>query len=230
MIKVLIIEDDPMVKAVDQQYLSRVISSEQLNIATVDNGSDAIVSLSDEPVDLILLDVYMPKLSGTDVLNWLLHHQQHPQVIMLTAANDSDHVKEAVNYGVLDYLVKPYTFDRFKQAINKFLYLYTSLANEAPLSQQALDAVFANSSAQISGLKRTAKLPKGLSQLSLDRITTAIDSLPSPFSVQEAAQAAKLSRISTKKYLDYLLGTHQLMATIKYLSVGRPLTVYQLTR
>lgn len=225
MMNVLIVEDDPMVSAINQQYLKKIIPSAQLSLTKTDNGAHALSILKQQPVDLMLLDVYMPKLSGSEVLTELMRLEIHPQVIMLTAANDTDHVKAAIDYGVLDYLIKPFTFDRFEQSVTKFLQIYQSLKNTGPLAQKDLDQLFTTPSAQSSQLPQT--LPKGLSRLSLERVLTAIQPLQAPFSVQDAAQAAKLSRISTKKYLDYLIDTHQLSSSIKYLAVGRPLTVYQ---
>ncbi|QFR66073.1 Two-component response regulator malate [Furfurilactobacillus rossiae] len=225
MMNVLIVEDDPMVSAINQQYLKKIIPSAQLSLTKTDNGAHALSILKQQPVDLVLLDVYMPKLSGSEVLTELMRLEIHPQVIMLTAANDTDHVKAAIDYGVLDYLIKPFTFDRFEQSVTKFLQIHQSLKNTGPLAQKDLDQLFTTPSAQSSQLPQT--LPKGLSRLSLERVLTAIQPLQAPFSVQDAAQAAKLSRISTKKYLDYLIDTHQLSSSIKYLAVGRPLTVYK---
>ncbi|MCF6159823.1 MAG: response regulator [Furfurilactobacillus sp.] len=225
MMNVLIVEDDPMVSAINQQYLKKIIPSTQLSLTKIDNGMDALSILKQRPMDLMLLDVYMPKLSGSEVLTELMRLEIHPQVIMLTAANDTEHVKAAIDYGVLDYLIKPFTFDRFKQAVTKFLQMHQSLKNAGSLAQKDLDQLFTPTAPQSSQLQQA--LPKGLSRLSLERVTTAIQPLQAPFSVQDAAQAAKLSRISTKKYLDYLIETHQLSSSIKYLAVGRPLTVYE---
>ncbi|WP_461225885.1 response regulator [Lacticaseibacillus suihuaensis] len=222
---VMIVEDDPMVRELNAQYLRRVIAPSELAVSSFGNAAAALAAAATQPVDLILLDVYMPELTGDQLLSELTAAGLHPQVIMLTAASDMAHIRPALDYGVLDYLVKPFTFARFSAAIQRFLTFQQVTEGAAALSQDDLDHLFtAGSQPPVQ-----EALPKGLSAMTLAKIRALVATLPQPFSNQELAKAAKLSRISTKKYLDYLLTQEAVSSDIKYLKVGRPITVYTST-
>ncbi|MDO1604736.1 response regulator [Lactobacillus sp. YT155] len=223
-IKILVVEDDPMVSEINQSYLQRTIDDTQLEISVAKDGSAALKEITKQDFDLILLDVYMPKLNGDKLLKELLELKKHPQIIMLTAANESKHLQSAVEYGVLDYLVKPFTFERFQQAIEKFLKTQQSLNDNKVFSQEKIDSLFQNTN-EIK--KDNHDLPKGLSELSLQKIKKEISKEEGLFSVQDLARKTQLSRISVKKYIDYLLDQDEIQSEIKYLEIGRPLTVYK---
>ena len=72
--------------------------------------------LKDHQVDLILLDVYMGKETGLDMLVELRKADDPVDVIVITAANDKESVQTALRYGAVDYLIKPFSFERFQDA------------------------------------------------------------------------------------------------------------------
>lgn len=223
--KISIIEDDPMVRLINHRFLERI---PQLQAATIVECPSAVAALARPDLaeyTLILLDMYLPQLSGTEFLAELLGRQLHPQVIMMTAANDQQTLKEAVNYGVLDFLIKPFTFDRFQQAMAKFTRLL-AVDDKHTVSQTDLDSLFLG--ATIPGpTTTTAELPKGLTKLSLQQIVTALATLKPGFSNQDVADQTGLSRVSTKKYVDFLVAMGYLTSAIVYQSSGRPLTTFQ---
>ncbi|ABJ63369.1 response regulator [Levilactobacillus brevis] len=223
--KILIIEDDPMVRLINHRFLERI---PQLQAATIVECPSAVAALARPDLaeyTLILLDMYLPQLSGTEFLAELLGRQLHPQVIMMTAANDQQTLKEAVNYGVLDFLIKPFTFDRFQQAMAKFTRLL-AVDDKHTVSQTDLDSLFLGATVPVS-TTTTAELPKGLTKLSLQRIVTALATLKPGFSNQDVADQTGLSRVSTKKYVDFLVAMGYLTSAIVYQSSGRPLTTFQ---
>lgn len=224
MLKVLIVEDDPMVSSINQHYLERIIPPDRLTLKSVSSAQTALSYCQKSAIDLLLLDVYLPKISGTELLQLLTDQGLHPAVIMLTAANDSEQVTQALNYGVIDYLLKPFSFARFKQAINRFLAFNKTLLANKKISQPELDQLFSTKAAS-----QVDDLPKGLSSFSLNKIKQAIKQADSPFSNQDIARISKLSRISSKKYLDFLEETGYLNSQIQYLKVGRPTKIYRLS-
>lgn len=82
--------------------------------ATFTDALQAIEFLRTEPIDLIFLDIHLPKISGIDFLKTL---KQKPPVILTTAF--SDYALESYEYDVVDYLLKPFSFERFVQAVSK---------------------------------------------------------------------------------------------------------------
>ena len=111
--RVLIIEDDPMVAMIHKEYFKKKELTDDLNHVT--SIEDAREYLANNDVDLIVLDNYLIDGQGIEYLPEL---KGYP-IIMITAANDVQTVEAALSNGVVDYLVKPFTYERFAQAIDK---------------------------------------------------------------------------------------------------------------
>lgn len=220
MFKVIIVEDDPMVAALNKQYLER--ASAELNIvAHLSDGATAFDYLCTHPVDLIILDVYMPILTGLELLKKIRTHNLSMDVIMVTAANNSNEVKTALNYGALDYLVKPFDYKRFAQAVEKFLHKKSVLTTGNPLSQEAIDIV---ASAKIN---EATDLQKGLQPMTMHKIQTAINAFEDQqFTCKEISDTTALSAVTAQRYLSYLVNNKQLRTTIDYNTGGRPKLLY----
>ncbi len=114
MIKVLIIDDEPLAQDVIETYVQK-IPNLQL-IGTCKNAIEASIVLNKEMVDLIFLDIQMPQLNGIDFLKSLT---RKPLVIITTAF--SDYAVEGFELNVVDYLLKPISFNRFLLAINRII-------------------------------------------------------------------------------------------------------------
>lgn len=137
MIRTVIVEDDLMVASINNQYLVKTPGFQVT--ATFYSGKDALAFLKDNPVDLLLLDLYMPDVSGLELLAKLRRQNRKEDVIMITAANDAEHITEALHLGVIDYLVKPFTYERFSQAVDKFLLQRKIMENGMQFSQDDID-------------------------------------------------------------------------------------------
>ncbi|CAN5623054.1 LytTR family DNA-binding domain-containing protein [soil metagenome] len=108
----MIIDDEPLARKGMEEYVSDI---EFLELAAVcDNALQANTYLQSNSVDLVLLDIQMPKLSGLDFLKSL---EQPPVVIITTAYQE--YALEGYELNVTDYLVKPIAFSRFVKAVNK---------------------------------------------------------------------------------------------------------------
>ena len=108
MYKVLIVEDDPMVAMINQHYVEQ---NKEFSVSSVcKNGMEALDFLQKEAVDLIVLDVFMPQMDGIETLKHIRQKKFQAEVVMVTAANDPATLEETMNLGVLDYLIKPFSF------------------------------------------------------------------------------------------------------------------------
>lgn len=112
MIRSIIIEDQPPAQRVLKKYIGDMGNMELK--ATFVDALQAMDFLKSEPVDLIFLDIHLPKISGIDFLKALT---LKPQVILTTAF--SEYALESYEYDVVDYLLKPFSFERFVQAVSK---------------------------------------------------------------------------------------------------------------
>jgi DNA-binding LytR/AlgR family response regulator len=110
-LRCLIVDDEPLATDVVANYLQRLDISA---ITRCDNGIDAFRQLQQQPFDLLFLDIEMPQLTGFDLLKSL---PQRPLVVITTAYRD--YAVEGFEWEVLDYLVKPFSFTRFLQTMEK---------------------------------------------------------------------------------------------------------------
>lgn len=112
MIHCIIIEDQPPAQRILKKYIGDL--GNMVLKATFGDALQAMDFIKAEPVDLIFLDIHLPKISGIDFLKALAHK---PHVILTTAF--SEYALESYEYEVVDYLLKPFSFERFVQAVSK---------------------------------------------------------------------------------------------------------------
>lgn len=112
MIRCIIIEDQPPAQRVLKKFIADMGNMDLK--ATFADALQAMDFLKTEPIDLVFLDIHLPKISGIDFLKALAHK---PHVILTTAF--SDYALESYEYDVVDYLLKPFSFERFVQAVSK---------------------------------------------------------------------------------------------------------------
>ena len=221
MYNVIIVEDDPMVAALNKQYL-RSNPSPLTVSASFNNGQEAFTYLLKNKVDLIILDVYMPTLTGLELLQKIRQHNIPTEIIMVTAANSIEEVKQALNYGVLDYLVKPFDATRFHQALDKFHHKKEVLSQGKILNQTAIDIMSATPKPE-----EDRPLEKGLQPLTLEKIKTTISSYKdAEFTCKDISDHTELSAVTVQRYLSYLVNQKVLRTAIDYNTGGRPKMLY----
>ena len=218
--KILIVEDDPMVALINKRFLENMGFKDILG--PVQTEEEIIKVLDKENIDLILLDVYLPKKNGIDILKSLRYKKYLTDVIMITAANSVEEVKRAFAYGVTDYLVKPFEFERFEEAINKYKQKNNLLNKREALSQQDIDVIS-------KSLEEKIELPKGLNQKTLDRIMEFLkENQGKVWTLREIAYELKISNVTIKKYMDCLEDVKKVNVTLTSGNVGRPEYKYTL--
>ena len=136
MYRVVIVEDDPMVSLINRTYVERDPRFQV--VQTFQDGRAALDWLEQNPVDLAVLDVYMPLFTGVELLRELRRRGVDVDAVMVTAANDRQTVDALLKMGVVDYLVKPFTAERFQRALETFCRHRAAVA-EASVEQSALD-------------------------------------------------------------------------------------------
>lgn len=112
MMQCIIIEDQPPAQRVLKKYITDLGTINL--VGAFPDALQAMEFLRTDDVDLIFLDIHLPKISGIDFLKTLV---QKPNVILTTAF--SDYALESYEYNVVDYLLKPFSFERFIQAVSK---------------------------------------------------------------------------------------------------------------
>ena len=223
MYSVIIVEDDPMVASINRQYveLEPSFSVKQ----SFKSGQDALSWLSREEVDLIILDYYMPLMTGQEFIDRLHSMGKAPSVIMVTSAGDSAIVQELLSRGVLDYLVKPFERSRFRQALSRFAQTRSCLDGSPELNQAEIDRLLSH--AQPASPSCQTELAKGLSETTLTLIRNFLKSRPGElFSSEQIAEQVHLSRITIRRYMNYMLEIGEIVSSVDYQTGGRPSIKY----
>ncbi|MCQ2317645.1 MAG: LytTR family DNA-binding domain-containing protein [Bacteroidales bacterium] len=109
---VLIADDEFLARKLLQEYVQKIDSLNLVDCCS--DGIKAMEILKNEEIDILLLDIQMPELTGLELLKTI---ENQPAVILTTAY--SEYAVDAFSLGVVDYLLKPFDFPRFIQAINK---------------------------------------------------------------------------------------------------------------
>jgi two-component system response regulator DctR len=236
LIKVLLIEDDPMVQEVNKQFVERVIGFRVTGTAgTGLEGMELIRRL--EP-DLVILDVFMPLQDGLETLMQIRREQLPVDVMVISAANDQHTIGRMLQNGALDYIIKPFKFERVKQALEHYRSMKGMLEKDGAVSQTELDRLLYGSGESNSVNGRGAApepeaedepLPKGLQAVTLKQITLFLSGQSRPLSAEEVAEGVGIARVTARRYLDYLEKSGKVRLDLQY-GVGRPVNKYVLSR
>lgn len=224
MIRVIIVEDDPMVAQLNAQYLEQL---PQLKIEAVfSNGREALAFLQANPVELAILDVYMPMCSGLELLRSIRGQGIPTSVIMITAATEMTAVEEALRLGIEDYIIKPFSFARLQEAVQRYLSKVSLVKNKERADQSVVDRLLSNS---VAPEAVTRDLRKGLNARTLQSIEQLLRSQRGePHTCESISAASGLSRVTVRHYLNYLIEIGSLDSAIDYETGGRPRVLYKL--
>ena len=221
MYKVLIVEDDPMVAMINEQYIKRNKNFEI--VGKCSDGLSALDFLENNTVDLLILDVFMPKMDGFETLRQIRNKQITVEAIMVTAANDRDSLEEALHLGIVDYLVKPFTFDRFQMALEKYIAQNNALKDIETLNQKSIDHIFDNSRKKSDDL-----FPKGIQERTLIIIMEYLNSNKGKwFTGDDIAAKVGLTSVTVRRYMNYLAESGRVVSEINYETGGRPCMLYK---
>ena len=135
MIKVVIIDDEPLAQSIVEEYLAQHADFEIL--ATCNNGYEGLKAIQNHNPDLIFLDIQMPKITGFEMLELV---ENLPSVIFTTAFDE--YAMKAFEANAIDYLLKPFSKERFDKAIQKFLLTFHSSKEQG--QKQTADFVAQN--------------------------------------------------------------------------------------
>ncbi|MEV4438801.1 response regulator [Streptomyces sp. NPDC049577] len=213
-IRVLVVEDDPVAADAHALYVRRVPGFVLAGIAH--SRADAVQQLQRTPVDLLLLDLFLPDGHGLPLVRSLRSAGHAADVIAVTSARDLAIVREGVSLGVVQYVLKPFTFTTLRDRLLRYAE-FRAAAGEAS-GQEEVDRALAALRAP-----QPVALPKGLAPDTLQAITGALRAAgPDGVSSGAAATALGISRITARRYLEHLVGTGRAARAPQYGQIGRP--------
>lgn len=221
MINVLIVDDDPMVSALNKRYVESVEGFRVKGLATT--GEEALEYLKTKDIDLVILDVYMPRMDGLALLKEMRAVSIFTDVILVTAAKETDQINLALKLGAIDYLIKPFEFERLKESLENYLNRYNLLQQKNGIGQKDIDKITMGDHSL-----KNSRPQKGLHSKTLGRIKKFMKERQEQYiSSDEIGEALGLSKVTIRKYLGYLESVGEVKLEIEYGSVGRPRYLYK---
>jgi response regulator of citrate/malate metabolism len=218
----LIVEDDPMVAMINEQYVRK--HKQFQVVGSCRDGKAALEFLVNNEADLMILDVFMPQMDGFETLRQIRKRQIPVDVIMVTAANERESLEKALHLGIVDYLIKPFTFERFRMALDKYIAHIDALNDLDTLNQKSIDFIID------SGRRKSTDIhPKGIQEATLQCIITHLRSNAEIWCTgDEIAGQVGLTSVTVRRYMAYLTDAGIVTGQMNYSTGGRPCMLYKI--
>ena len=213
---VLVVDDDEVMARVFKRVVDETPGFSVIAVATTAEDALRILSRGTR-VDLVLLDIGLPGADGTRLLR-SIRRMKGPEAIAVTAMTDKSVVRTMLHLGVLDYLIKPFTFERLQHALIRYKNRERALAR-ADVDQSELDSAYSAAD--------HFPLPSGLSQTTLGTVREAIKEIGGPASANQVAEKAYVARVTARRYLEYLTTLRQVECLTEAEGPGRPQKTYR---
>ena len=213
MIKVLIVDDDFMVAKVHAGFIQRTPGFSVVGAAHT--GAQALIETERLQPDLVLLDIHLPDINGLDLMQRLRDVAPELDVLVISAAREVETVRRALRGGIVHYLIKPFSQNDLQERLEHYRSAYQGLDSSKDIAEQSdVNRVF--------GLERSERaLPKGCSVETLQLVEAVLNAAHGDISAAELAEQLGTSRVSARRYLEYLHDEGALEVRLKY-GAGRP--------
>ena len=218
MIRTLIVDDDFMVARVHAGFVAALDGFEV--VGTASSGADALAAVQRLRPDLVLLDVYLPDMTGLEVLRRLRADGAPVDVVVISAARDAESIRSALHGGVLHYLVKPFDRRTFETRLREYAAVRTELAALGQARQADVDRVFAGVR---GGGRAVPTTPKGIAPETLQLVREALQLAGRDgLSATQCSEQTGLARVSARRYLEQLVAQEEADVRQRYGTAGRP--------
>lgn len=226
MIKVIIVEDDPMVRDINSKFISKVGGFKLVGQAS--NIEEAKSIINNTEASLMLLDIFLPDGKGLELLKWVRLKEVQLDTILVTADKGRASVDEAFKYGAVDYLVKPFKYDRFKEALLKYKDRVNSFKNLEYLEQDNIDEYILKRSLDNKNRKdEEIEISKGLNIKTYNKIVDFMkENKGTKLTAEEIANGSGLARVTARRYLEKMAKDNILEIIQEYGRIGRPTNFY----
>jgi response regulator of citrate/malate metabolism len=225
MIRVVVVDDDFMVAKVHTVFVERTPGFTV--VGSAHSGAAALSAAAKLQPDLLLLDVYLPDMTGLQVLKELRAApgpESAVDVLVITAAQDADTVRTALRGGVSGYLIKPFEYVDLRSRLEGIAEARQRLQrlggdSDESARQEDVDRLFRAA----PRLQEPPALPKRVAAETNALVQKALeDAGPDGLSARECAERTGLSRVSARRYLEYLTQVGRAEVQSRYGGAGRP--------
>ena len=224
MIRTVIVDDDFRVAAVHRAYVERLPGFGVVGVAGT--GAEALRIIDQLQPHLVLLDIYLPDMSGREVLRAVRQSGRvSADVIAITAAHDVDSLRSAMQGGVVHYLVKPFRFSAFQEKLESYAALRNRMARLSEADQRDVDGLYG----LLHNGANSEELPKGLAVPTLELVARVLDESREDLTATDVGRRAGVSRVTARRYLDHLCRLGRVELAMRYGTPGRPEHLYRVS-
>ena len=215
MIRVLVVEDEPVAAEAHEQYVDRTPGFR--TVAVAGTGAAALEALRRTAVDLVLLDMNLPDAHGIELCRRIRGAGVDVDVLAVTSARELSTVRAAASHGVVGYLLKPFTYPALRDRLVAYADYRARVTGGGDATGQA-DVERVLDTVRTSG---PSPLPKGMGPDTLDAVVSAVRGADG-ISAAEVAGRIGASRITARRYLEYLADGGLVDRVPRYGGAGRP--------
>lgn len=218
---VMLIEDDIRASYTLELTINQHPSFEV--IATSEGYADALVQFEAYKPMLVFVDITLPDGNGIDIIRKL--HEKHAtcDFIMTTAERETATVEKAIQLGVMDYLVKPIRMSRVIQALNDYKLYKENLSQSSVVDQMDIDNILKK-----TPTKMMRQTPKGIDSSTLSSLKNILQSDDTgEFSAEEIGKRMNVSRVTARRYLEFMESEGLVELVLNYNTGGRPRRNYR---
>ncbi len=141
MIRLLIAEDEHLERKAIKFFINKLYQQEIEVVAEVSSGQEAVLQALENNVDLVLMDIKMPKIDGLKAAEKLKEKDPEIEIIILTAHSKFDYARKSIKIGVSDYLVKPYVEADFKEVVDNAIQKIRKQKKDNEKEQRMLEKI-----------------------------------------------------------------------------------------
>ena len=218
MIKVLIVDDDFMVAKVHAGFIQRTAGFAVVGVAHT--GAQAMAETARLQPDLVLLDIHLPDINGLDLMTRLREVAPELDVLVISAAREVETVRRALRGGIVHYLIKPFSQADLQERLEHYRSAYQGLDLSKDVAEQSdVNRVFGLERAERE--RSEPRLPKGCSAETLRLVVEVLQTADTDLAAAEVADLLGMSRVSARRYLEYLHDESRVDVRLKY-GAGRP--------
>ncbi|WP_052668684.1 response regulator [Nitriliruptor alkaliphilus] len=222
MIRVLVVEDEPVVARAHRTFVERTEGFTV--VGSAGTGAEALAVLKAQEVDVVLLDLGLPDIPGLELCQTIRRAGLPVDVIAVTSARDVEVVRAAVALGIVQYVVKPFTAAMLREKLERYRDYHRSVAERSgPVAQHEVDAM-------LTTLHRSPQvaLPKGLTETTMQQVIDALRDDESGATATDVGTRIGVSRVTARRYLEHLVQIGMAERTARYGGPGRPEHHYRL--
>lgn len=218
-IEILIIEDDKRIADIHRRFIDKIEGFTVVGAAhTGEEAKDWVQALTP---DLVLLDVYLPDALGTEIMGFIHENSPDTDIIFITAAAEVDIVKKAYRRGVADYILKPLTFDQFKESLLSYKAKREKLAAVGVMKEDSIHFLWNKTNAAAADNPESLP-PKGIDPITKEKVVSHMKRIEGGITAEALGVEIGVSRSTARRYLEYLVSEKRAYTELIYGSVGRP--------